>query len=69
MNRVIVQKIDQDGAPINGATMGLFTENDVTIDEDGGYTLKEGAVPIEATRVRREPFPKQMVMLSTLRVL
>lgn len=47
LNRVIVQKIDQDGAPINGATMGLFTQNDVTIDEDGGYTLKEGAVPIE----------------------
>ena len=46
INRVLVQKVDESGDPVNGATMGLYNENQVTV-ENGIATLNDGAQPIQ----------------------
>ena len=46
VNRLLVQKVDQNGNPVNGATMGLFDESQVTKLADGSYVLNEDAMPI-----------------------
>lgn len=47
INRVLVQKTDQDGNPVDGATMALFNENQVTVNDDGSATLNADATPID----------------------
>lgn len=47
INRVIVQKLDEAGNPVNGATMGIWEEDQVDAPENGPATLKEGAKPKE----------------------
>ena len=47
INRVIVQKVDQNGTPINGAVMALYAEDQVIQNVDGTYTLKENAQPLD----------------------
>lgn len=45
LNRIILQKVDESGDPVNGATMALYSENDVTIDpQTGEVTLSGSAV-------------------------
>ena len=47
INRVVVQKTDATtGEAINGATLALFNQDQVTANDDGTYTLNEGATPI-----------------------
>lgn len=41
VNRVLVQKTDESGIAVNGATMALFSAGDVEV-EDGTATLKQG---------------------------
>ena len=43
INRVIVQKLDEAGNPVNGAEMGIWGEDQVDAPENGPATLKEGA--------------------------
>lgn len=47
INRVLVQKTDQDGNPVDGATMALFEEGQVTVNDDGSATLNADATPID----------------------
>ena len=47
INRVLVQKTDQNGNPVDGATMALFDEDQVTVNDDGSATLNAGATPID----------------------
>lgn len=42
-NRLLVQKVDDEGTPINGAVFSLYREEDVTVDQDGSFTIKDGA--------------------------
>ena len=42
VNRFIVQKVDETGTPVNGATMALYTSEQVTVDENGVATPKKG---------------------------
>lgn len=47
INRVVVQKTDATtGEAINGATLALFNQDQVTANGDGTYTLNEDATPI-----------------------
>lgn len=42
LNRLLVQKTDESGAAVNGATMALFGASNVDVAADGTATLKEG---------------------------
>lgn len=47
-NSVIVQKFDDDGSTLTGATFALYNESDVTVNEaDGSYKLAENADPVK----------------------
>lgn len=49
VNRIAVQKVDSvTGNAVNGATIALYADDDVTKNPDGSVTLKENAEP-EAT--------------------
>ena len=47
-NRLLVQKVDEVGNPIDGATFCLYTEESVTIAPDGTVTVKSGAKPYDS---------------------
>ena len=49
INRVIVQKTDDEGKPVDNATMGLYSDNQVEF-VNGKAQLKEGAQPVQ-TRI------------------
>lgn len=45
INRFAVQKLDDEGNPVNGATMALYTNDQVTVDKNGVATPNENANP------------------------
>lgn len=45
-NRLWVQKVNEDGKAVNGATFGLYGTDAVTVAADGTVTLREGATPL-----------------------
>lgn len=55
-NRFAVQKLDDEGNPVNGATMALYTSDQVTIDENGAATPEGNATPqtAETTTLTKE---------------
>ena len=46
-NRLLVQKVDEAGSPINNATFCLYTEESVNIAPDGKVTVKPDAKPYD----------------------
>lgn len=46
-NRLLVQKVDEAGKPINNATFCLYTEESVNIAPDGKVTVKPDAKPYD----------------------
>ena len=48
VNRVLVQKTDESGNAVDGATMALFSADDVDVAEDGTATLKQGVTAEDA---------------------
>lgn len=44
-NRLLVQKVDEEGQPVSGVPFALYEEEDITVREDGSYVLREGAAP------------------------
>ncbi|WP_087410170.1 FctA domain-containing protein [Collinsella sp. An2] len=55
LNRVLVQKTDENGNAVDGATMSLFKADQVNVAEDGSVTLKddvtaEDAIQTDTTR-------------------
>lgn len=51
-NRLLVQKVDEDGNTVNGAQFSLYKADEVTVTTDNGTTTvtpKEGAQPAVAT--------------------
>lgn len=47
-NRLLVQKVDEAGNPITGATFYLYEKNDVTIAPDGTVTVNSDAKPYDS---------------------
>lgn len=48
-NRLLVQKVDDIGNPVNGVQFLLYKESEVTVGPDGEVTPKEGASPAVVT--------------------
>lgn len=46
-NRLLVQKVDEDDATVNGATFSLYEKGDVTVNPDGTATVNSGATPYD----------------------
>lgn len=54
LNRLLVQKTDESGAAVNGATMALFGASNVDVAADGTATLKEGVTVDNALQNRND---------------
>lgn len=46
-NRLMVQKVDDTGAPVTGAVFSLYKEGEVPIAQDGTIAIPDGAVPYD----------------------
>lgn len=57
-NRLLVQKVDDEGTPINGAVFSLYREKDVTVDQDGSFTIKDGAKAYDTVETANLASPK-----------
>lgn len=51
-NRLFVQKTDTEGKPVDGATFGLYTADQVTTDESGKVVLKGEQTPYDTLKTR-----------------
>lgn len=47
-NRLFVQKVDEKGNPVSGATFSLYAADSVEDDGNGNYRVKDGAQPIDS---------------------
>lgn len=56
-NRLFVQKIDDLGKPVNGATFELYKADDVTGDSPSTYTIKSGAEPYDTVQANGMTYP------------
>lgn len=56
-NRLFVQKVDDLGKPVNGATFELYKADDVTGDSPSTYTIKSGAEPYDTVRANGMTYP------------
>ena len=41
-NRLLIQKVDDAGNPLNGVDFSLYKKDQVTVDDDGNVTIKPG---------------------------
>ena len=48
-NRLLVQKTDEEGKPLDGATFALYKQSDATIT-DGTYTIQNEANPVQRSQ-------------------
>ena len=46
-NRLLVQKTDEGGKPLDGAKFSLYEQEGITVDEKGNYVSLEGQSPID----------------------
>ena len=56
-NRLFVQKVDDLGKPVNGATFELYKADDVTGDSPSTYTIKSGAEPYDIVQANGMTYP------------
>ena len=56
-NRLFVQKIDDLGKPVNGATFELYQAKDVTGDSPKTYAIKSGAEPYDTVQANGMTYP------------
>lgn len=56
-NRLFVQKVDDLGKPVNGATFELYKAEDVTGDSPSTYAIKSGAEPYDTVRANGMTYP------------
>lgn len=56
-NRLFVQKIDDLGEPVNGATFELYQAKDVTGDSPKTYAIKSGAEPYDTVQANGMTYP------------
>lgn len=57
-NRLMVQKVDDEGTPINGAVFSLYREEDVTVEQDGSFTIKDRATAYDTVETAILASPK-----------
>ena len=56
-NRLFVQKVDDLGKPVNGATFELYEAKDVTGDSPSTYAIKTGAKPYDIVQANGMTYP------------
>lgn len=56
-NRLFVQKVDDLGKPVNGATFELYKAEDVTGDSSNTYAIKSGAEPYDTVQANGMTYP------------
>lgn len=56
-NRLFVQKIDDLGKPVNGATFELYQAKNVTGDSPKTYAIKSGAEPYDTVQANGMTYP------------
>ena len=56
-NRLFVQKVDEKGNPVSGATFSLYAADSVEDDGNGNYRVKDGAQPIDSVTTGSMTFP------------
>lgn len=56
-NRLFVQKVDDSGEPVNGATFELYQAKDVTGDSPSTYAIKSGAEPYDTVQANGMTYP------------
>ena len=59
-NRLFVQKIDDLGKPVNGATFELYKAEDVTGDSPSTYAIKSGATPYDTVQANGMSYPYEI---------
>ena len=57
-NRLLVQKVDDEGTPINGAVFSLYRKEDVTVHQDGSFTIEDGATAYDTVGTANLASPK-----------
>ena len=56
-NRLFVQKVDDLGEPVNGATFELYKAEDVTGDSPSTYAIEAGATPYDTVQANGMTYP------------
>ena len=56
-NRLFVQKVDDLGKPVNGATFQLYKAEDVIGDSPSTYAIKSGAEPYDTVKANGMTYP------------
>lgn len=56
-NRLFVQKVDDLGKPVNGATFELYQAKDVTGDSPSTYAIEAGATPYDTVPANGMTYP------------
>ena len=56
-NRLFVQKVDDLGEPVNGATFELYKAEDVTGDSPSTYAINAGATPYDTVQANGMTYP------------
>ena len=59
-NRLFVQKVDDLGEPVNGATFDLYKADAVTGDSPSTYAIKPGATPYDTVRANGMTYPYEI---------
>lgn len=59
-NRLFVQKVDDLGEPVNGATFDLYKAEDVTGNSPSTYAIKPGATPYDTVQANGMTYPYEI---------
>lgn len=59
-NRLFVQKVDDLGEPVNGATFQLYQAKDVTGNSPSTYAIKPGAEPYDTVQTNDATYPYEI---------
>lgn len=59
-NRLFVQKVDDLGESVNGATFELYQAKDVTGDSPSTYTINPGATPYDTVQANGMTYPYEI---------
>lgn len=59
-NRLFVQKVDDLGKPVNGATFELYQSKDVAGDSPSTYAIKSGATPYDTVQANGMSYPYEI---------
>lgn len=59
-NRLFVQKVDDLGEPVNGATFELYKAENVTGNSPSTYAIKPGATPYDTVQANGTSYPYEI---------